>query len=42
MPGWRQFLTRYRHILERTEDRANERLGSLFLEAERRRQLGRN
>jgi integrase len=40
--GWRQFLSRYRHILERTEDRANERLGSLFVEAERRRQLGRN
>ena len=38
--GWRQFLTRYRHILERTEDRANERLGSLFVEAERRRQHG--
>lgn len=35
--GWRQFLTRYRHILHRTEDRANERLGALFLEAEHRR-----
>ncbi|MFN2591357.1 MAG: tyrosine-type recombinase/integrase [Candidatus Dormibacteria bacterium] len=39
--GWRQFLARYRHILERTEERANDRLGSLFLEAERRRKLGR-
>lgn len=35
--GWRQFLTRYRHILNRTEARADERLGALFLEAERRR-----
>ena len=25
--GWRQFLTGYRHILERTENRANDRLG---------------
>jgi integrase len=38
--GWRQFLPRYRHILERTEDRANERLGALFVEAEKRRRLG--
>lgn len=38
--GWRQFLTRYRHVLKRTEDRANDRLESLFLGAERRRGEG--
>src|SRR5437016_913698 len=35
--GWGQFLPRYRHILRRTEERANDRLEALFLEAEQRR-----
>ena len=39
--GWRKFLPRYRHVLRRTEERANERLGALFTEAERRRNQGR-
>ena len=40
--GWGQFLPRYRHILRRTEERANDRLGALFLEAEQRRKNGGN
>jgi integrase len=40
--GWGQFLPRYRHILRRTEERANDRLGALFLEAEQRRKASGN